>query len=401
MSNISHTFSGTPISYARVGKDNWLLIGDRKQRFLRKIDDSGKCISEKDISNLITKLLNSNDNKIILTYFEDGANYIFKSDLSNVKDSECKLRSTHQSPVLMAMNFKDLSLQQAFALTDPWKPQSELIKVKILENTLEGQDLDNMNKEVPIEAVHWRADKLAPWIGVDALGYQLGIVSVPLMDHMQNETIEMRLLWGLKSQYPGVSLNLVTTRFKPTYIFSLFKQQVWNGSFQGNVYYYDELGGSAAMSNYFYKYDFSLRLALRSSNLQPYLGDPDIWEKLGKGMNNEISLSLSKSHEINLGILSIFTSVNWAPNAINPEFDYNQFSLGTQYSYPVKIGWMSTRQKWGLSYGQTRGSARKLLQEVYRPLRTFVPGSGGGLNNLNFNLVGLLTDKCKLWRYTV
>ena len=189
-----------------------------------------------------------------------------------------------------------------------------------------------MNKEVPIEAVHWRADPnfAFPWIGVDALGYQLGIVSVPLMDHMQNETIEMRLLWGLKSQYPGVSLNLVTTRFKPTYIFSLFKQQVWNGSFQGNVYYYDELGGSAAMSNYFYKYDFSLRLALRSSNIQPYFGDPDIWEKLGKGLNNEISLSLSKSHEINQ-YHNIHIS-KLGSNAINPEFDYNQFHWHPVYT---------------------------------------------------------------------
>ena len=76
-----------------------------------------------------------------------------------------------------------------------------------------------MNKEVPIEAVHWRADPnfAFPWIGVDAFRLPPGIVSVPLMDHMQNETIEMRLLWGPSPNYP-VSLNLATTRFKPTYI---------------------------------------------------------------------------------------------------------------------------------------------------------------------------------------
>ena len=42
---------------------------------------------------------------------------------------------------------------------------------------------------------------------------------------------------------------------------------------------------------------------------------------------------------------------------------------------------------------QLKGKLEALLEnfykEVYRPLRTFHLGSGGGLNNLNFNLVGL------------
>ena len=67
------------------------------------------------------------------------------------------------------------------------------------------------------------------------------------MDHMQNETLEMKLLWGINSQYPGVSFNLVTTRFKPTYVLSAFKQQVWNGSLRGQVYYYDEVGGAISV----------------------------------------------------------------------------------------------------------------------------------------------------------
>ena len=165
-------------------------------------------------------------------------------------------------------------------MTDPWKEQSESIKIKIIENTKEQKPLDQLNPELKVEEVHWRADPnfAFPWIGVDAMGYQLGIVSVPLMDHMQNETLEMRLLWGINLQYPGISFNLVTTRFKPTYVLSAFKQQVWNGSLRGQVYYYDEVGGAISMSNYFYKYDFSLRLGLKSANLQPYIGNPAIWE---------------------------------------------------------------------------------------------------------------------------
>ena len=34
---IKHKFSGTPISYAKSANNNWLLLGDRKERFLRKV----------------------------------------------------------------------------------------------------------------------------------------------------------------------------------------------------------------------------------------------------------------------------------------------------------------------------------------------------------------------------
>ena len=206
---------------------------------------------------------------------------------------------------------------------------------------------------------------------------------------MQNETLEMRLLWGLNSQYPGVSFNLVSTRFEPTWVLSAFKQQVWNGSYNGDVYYYDQTGGSIGVSRYFYAWDLSARFGLTSSNLEPYLGDPDVWQQLATGMNNEFTISLSKSHNTNMGIVSYYTAFDWAPDSMNPEFDYNQLSAGLRYNYSLNLGWMTTIQKWGLSYGQTRGPERKLLQEVYRPLKTFVPGSGGGLNELNFNLIGI------------
>ena len=46
-----------------------------------------KCIAEKNISNLVTKLLNSNtDENDTLSYFEDGYNYILKSDLKNIEN---------------------------------------------------------------------------------------------------------------------------------------------------------------------------------------------------------------------------------------------------------------------------------------------------------------------------
>jgi hypothetical protein len=35
-----------------------------------------------------------------------------------------------------------------------------------------------------------------------------------------------------------------------------------------------------------------------------------------------------------------------------------------------------------------RGSRRRFLQEAYSPLRTFIPGSGGGLNEINSQLYG-------------
>jgi hypothetical protein len=42
----------------------------------------------------------------------------------------------------------------------------------------------------------------------------------------------------------------------------------------------------------------------------------------------------------------------------------------------------------GLEGSRTRGKKRRELKEVYRPLKTYIPGSGGGFNQNSFPITG-------------
>jgi hypothetical protein len=83
------------------------------------------------------------------------------------------------------------------------------------------------------------------------------------------------------------------------------------------------------------------------------------------------------------------------PEAVNETWTYNRVGGSTSIGIPINLfSFRATSLNLGLGGSRTRGKKMKFLKEIYRPLKTFVPGSGGGLNGANFPLSGpgLLTS---------
>jgi hypothetical protein len=96
---------------------------------------------------------------------------------------------------------------------------------------------------------------------------------------------------------------------------------------------------------------------------------------------------LSLAHALGTFSWSNYLSGRIAPAALNENFDYNQVGFGSTISRTIGPLW-ATRLSLGIEGSRTRGPKRRELQEVYRPLKTFVPGSGGGYNQNSFPLAG-------------
>lgn len=249
--------------------------------------------------------------------------------------------------------------------------------------------------ETKSKPAKWRARPLFifPWIGADdALGTQYGAVSVPLMDHLQNETVRATFLYGAASHFPYQEVALTSTRYTPTINLALYRQQTFNGQFyrptaSGETElensYLDEKGArlETNVDKHMIGGVASFGLAIKYAHLKPYIG-PEI---NGHGWLVEPGA--------NAGIIHRFGRFTWsnalqgrvAPESLNEEFDYNQVGASTNLSLALPVLDLTTSI--GVEGSRTRGKKRRDFQEVYRPLRTFVPGSGGGYNQNSFPLV--------------
>ena len=249
--------------------------------------------------------------------------------------------------------------------------------------------------QIEVRDAKWRGRSVLafPWIGADdALGPQFGFVSVPLMDHLQNETVRLSFLVGAASRYPNTDIRVISTRFQPTLSLALFRQQTYNGvirtSPDGNVKlsYQDEAGikVDSDLSWQSGNSGMAFGVGVKRSAMKPYLGPSEI----RTGWLTELSTSLTGSTPLLNGRLGLSEGIfaRVAPGAINDNFDYD--ALGAQ----LNLAW--DPQLWKSKFGlgaeasRTRGKKLRELREVYRPLKTFVPGSGGGFNQNSFGVSG-------------
>ena len=105
------------------------------------------------------------------------------------------------------------------------------------------------------------------------------MISVPLIDHLQNERVFASILYGAESQYPNSEITLVSTRYWPTLQFALYRQQSWNGAFTNPVdklrysTYLDEKGArvNADFRFHFFKTSYTLGLGSRFVHLKKSL----------------------------------------------------------------------------------------------------------------------------------
>ncbi len=382
---------GKPLSLAFNAKGLWIGYADQNSHFIRHFDAQGRCLEEYPLGNMIDRLMNSSNDQLVMSLWQqEGVLFVKTNQLPGAK-AACKVHDEPSSPLQVAMRYPQASFKEVLALRNPWKQAAPVAVTADSEKLAKQAPLGTgLNPNLKSEPSQFRGRPVFafPWIGIDALGYQYGMISIPLMDHLQNETVQLIALYGAASNYPDVEVNMMSNRFETTFALDLFRRQTWNGVFRNQIYYFDERGAEISAMRYIYALDLSVRLAYKQAELIPYLGDDAVWAQIAKGYIRETTLNLNKTNNFYWGSLSYYLNSNMATKFDNSNYDYEQTGGGVNLNVPFTLFGHEMSQNWGLFYSRDRGPRRKLLKEAYRPLRTFVPGSGGGFNEINKPILG-------------
>lgn len=380
--------------------DVWLLTSEHKQRYLRRLDTSAtpfQCVGTLSFKDHILRASGLEEGSLVLGLYAGSSAYVKKLTADEMRTQPCIPEQGPTSPMQFAVRHPESDFATAFRATDIWAPTPQEPANPRLENLIAEKPLDQAtipgtDSEASSSPAKWRGRPLFlfPWIGADdALGPQIGVVSVPLMDHMQNETVRATFLYGAYSRYPYQEVALVSTRYAATLSFAAYRSQTYNGLFRkasgGTESSYLDEKGVRIESDYNFRMlggAASFGAGIKYAHLKPYLGPQNV----KRGFLAEPAMNLS--------LLNNFGRFNWsnsfsaraAPDFLNDTFNYNQ--IGASTNLGLATGILASRVNLGLEGSRTRGSATREFKEVYRPLKTFIPGSGGGYNQNSFSISG-------------
>ena len=390
---------GQPIAAAFTDAnkgETWLLIGERDRRTLRRYTPDGTCLGMALVRDHVLNIKGLSSGDLLLGLYAGQSSHIRKVRPAELNSVACTLPVGQISPIQFALmqGGKPLDLRSALEGASLWRTPSAdeseraLALVKASPSTDQAiQPNSDTNLEPRPAEFRARPVFMFPWIGAnDAYGPQFGVVSVPLMDHMQNETVQASFLYGLYSNFPNTELSLTSTRFKPTLVVSAFRQHTFNGILSNGqvsrVQYMDEIGSrfQGAYGMRLWDGFSSVSFGMKYSLLQPIIG---FTSGIRRGYLVEPSASFAWFRSFGRMSLSAQVSGRVAPAIFNRQFDYNQLgaNLSAGFSMPA-----SGRLSLGIDASRTRGKKMRELKEYYLPLRTFIPGSGGGYNQNSFAL---------------
>ena len=397
-----------PLAIAATSDQTWLLLGEESTRTLRRLGANGQCQAMIQLKDHILDAQGLSDGSLVLSLYAGSQSYLHRLSperLASLSQS-CKEASAPTSPLMWALGAQRqgraaaVDLRTALAATDPWRPeatpprpQGALAEVATLasEPPLDQLPADGRRDAPKAGPAQWRGRPLFifPWIGADdALGYQLGAVSLPLVDEMQNETVRATALYGLASRFPYQGIDLISTRFAPTLTLTAYRQQTYDGRFlrrSDNTVingYLEEKGGrfAADYSRPALGGTLGLGFGFKNAVLLPYIGPAT----LRHGHLNEAAASASLAHSYRRWTFTNGLLGRAAPKVLNRDFDYQE--VGANSTVGVALAFLSSRATLGLEGARTFGQKRRELQEMYVPLKTFIPGSGGGYNQNSFPL---------------
>jgi hypothetical protein len=379
---------GRPISMAVAGQSRWVLMGDRSQRSLVKLDDKDSCLEMIELADFPVRIVGSQTMRPNLIVFAADGYGAAQPDPGQFPASSCKQLSSRTSPLLETLRSqRPLTLAEALKASDIWTDDAKTVD-QSKNNSAPVSNVIHHDQDIPSSSKpsKWRGRPIFafPWLGADdPLGPQIGVISVPLMDEMQNETVRLTMLYGAMSRFPYQEISIISNRYAPTWSASGFRAQVYNGRYRKKtdqqIYssYLEEAGGhiDGVYSQTWQHLGIDYAWGMKASTLKPYIGSAQ-----RVGSLNEIygTVGLSLSNRSLYANSSLRARV--APAGINKTFQYDV--IGLQTSSGVLIG--AGKLELGLEGSRTRGPKRRDLQEMYVPLKTVIPGSGAGLNQTNF-----------------
>lgn len=390
----SWTHGGKPISFAQTKSGNWMIVSDRSRRYVRHYANDGRCLSSALISDMPVRLIDSGGDYPAAVVWMGEFYAVTQLSATSIKNESCTALDDHTSPLLFAMQSgKTPDFQTAIHGASIWNIPTKDLNPKPLDPTataLMATESTNGTTQDPAileEHAHWRGRPIFmfPWIGADdALGPQIGIISVPLMDHQQNETVRATVLLGVASRFPYQELALIENRFTPTWTIAPYRSQLYNGRYldietnQLFSSYLDEKGVhvDGDLEQSWKSVSVAWSWGARGGHLAKYIGKAN-----HVGNYRELYTGANLGWRM-FGRWRLLTGVQTrvAPKSINQNFDYNIVGASTSIIHPIGSGSFDL----GIEGERTRGPYRRDLQEMYTPLKTFIPGSGGGYNKNSY-----------------
>ena len=396
---------GRPLSVASTPNGRWLLAGSKSWRHVIKLGKNDQCEGIVEIADYPVRLVDSSgDLPHVVLYTKDGYTAV-PLPAKDFPLKPCRQMSERSSPLLAATrSAKLLSFNEAIQASNTWtdsdtslpnakatdnKPTTtEALQTTANYTETSAEKSAEQNADEPVsKPTTWRGRPIFafPWIGADdAMGPQIGIISVPLMDQMQNETLRATVLVGTVSHFPYQDLTITTNRFTPTWSLTGFRAQTYNGRYRDSSTnlilnkYLEESGAhiDGSLSQYWSRRSIDWNWGIKTSHLKPYIGPSRRHGHLNEPYAN-ITVSVNNGHKL---YASTSLKGRIAPPSMNKEFQYDVLAAGVLGG--AKIG--SGKVELGLDGSRTRGPKRQDLQEMYSPLKTLIPGSGGGYNQTSF-----------------
>ena len=382
---IKSKFINKPISVAQLSQNIWILNADRSSRTLVKTDLDGKCIQRYLLADFPLMIRAINDHQLAMSVFSGSGAKLLVVNTNQLVPTSCQVGPRHSSPLLAAVqhNATKVSLEKSLALSSTWNPP----KVnKVTPDEIGAAD-SSYREEVSSTPAKWhpRPVLAVPWLGSDSDGLQFAILSVPLMDHMQNEQVRAYVGYGYSSRFPHTELTLSTTRFWPRFTLDLFRYQTWNGRYYVKDHYesayLDERGVRFGGDIYLHNTKTTISSGIKSSFLKPYIGS----KRTKRGRLNEPFLQIEDQSSFYGYVWNNSINTRVAPESLNENFDYNTLNLFSVVNR--RFNFLNSTASLSAQTSRTRGEKRRELMQVYRPLKVYVPGSGSGLNNLNFPIL--------------
>ena len=374
-------FISKPLQVVFAAGKTYFFIAERRFRTIIELDDKWRCERKIKFADHLTGLFSLQDKLVLALYHPDGHVLVRPTTTELERSSSpCRTFSGHSSPLLYALQQQNVpSLPQALAHyesgvnTQPAQLDTEIAATREIEAT----PPDGGGR--PLFAF--------PTLGAgDIDGWQIGIISVPLMDWLQNEMLVANLMYGLTSRYPAIDLTLTSTRWQPTLQLSVFKRQAYNGrDGEGVVSYYDEVGarGTAVKSIYLRSTQLSFTLGIGSARLRLYRYAGK--ETLPQGAASHLALGIAwlggsqtQSWQLRVWGMSY-------PPLLNEVFDY--YRLGLEANWSLTLPWLASELISGAEVLATRGAQRRNLQEIYQVLQTWNAGHNSGINSVSMPIV--------------
>lgn len=433
-----------PISAAFSGKEVWILTSDRTRTYLTQVTMTSLCEKVIHFSDYLLGAWGLTNGSIILRVYEGHQSSLIKIDPKKQIKHPCFIPEPHSSPMLDGMRIQAHyrpkptvqapSLEAMITRTHPWKLkhykesfyQYQKSTQSYIKPTRRGL-MDPLRLRSYVKSYHGLTNQVLshqerhsahlssppfgstqkswppftsspslkrpyslrlhspvffPWLNSSSIrGDQIGLISVPLIDDLQNHLVRGTILFGLDSPWPDMIITYTNTRMRwPVYV-SLFRGLLYNGAVLFNkeptTYYLNELGGQIQLRHHFRMTDFSslsYMIGWRISHLtnhQPLI-------RKGYRIKNEPSFKSAVFIRLPLKLkLSLQTAVYAPLRFYNTDFDYYKARVRAGLTRVFHGFGRSTTIEIASTYGHTRGDLKRSLQlkEFYTPILINITGT--------------------------